>query len=130
MERITPRRATESEIFARIPPRPERKWVLSLHDHRGRFFNKYFYVDSANDAPGYFVYGTSGSGKTKSVGRPAIPKARGRHGNKVFRGWRRRADAEEVAAMLNVAADPTWDVEEEARSLKAWDLLSFSHRRF
>lgn len=93
---------TTEELLALLAPAKDRKFVMSLVDHRGRQFICSFFVSRDCGAPGWFVWGQSKSGATKIVARPKMAWCRNASGARVHPGWRREGAAEEVAKLLNL----------------------------
>lgn len=106
---------TVEQVLSRLPKASPRNYVLNFVDHRGRKFIESLFVSTDWDAPGWFVWGRSKSGATKIVGRPRGPKARGRSGARVHRGWGTAARAHELAALLSLpeTAPPARTTERE-----------------
>lgn len=99
------RKQGTEELMANLPPTDSRDYVVKLSDHRGRIFNKSFFVAGDFTAPGWFVWGTSSSGATQIVGRPKRARCRSRTGHRVRPGWRRETAAQAIVDQLASGAN-------------------------
>lgn len=82
-----------------LPAHPDFK--VCLTDHRGRVFDRDFFIACDSCRPGVYVWGISRSGKTKIVAWPARTKQGHRCYSPTRRfGWVKDSDARLVAAAL------------------------------
>lgn len=97
---------TTEQLLAALPRADSCNYVMNLVDHRGRRFIYSFFVSGDNAAPGWFVWGVSGSGATQIVVRPKVPRRRNSSGARVHPGWCLKSAAQKIADLMILHQSP------------------------
>lgn len=97
--------------FKRVPA-DECGCESTRHDYKGRMFAEFYVSRSAQDGPGWYVFGRNpeyGGHLVMLCGRPAVaPRKHPKYNGPVRRGWSTRAKAQYWADQMNrVDRDPS-----------------------